>query len=48
MTCNDVEPNYRIGKRFKSLTSKTYIKYYILISYKPMIQICRITSNSCW
>ena len=25
---------------------KTYIKYYILTSYKPMMQIYRITSKS--
>ncbi len=26
MTCNDFEPNYRIGKRFKSRTSKNLYK----------------------
>ena len=26
MTCNDVESNYRIGKRFKSRTSKNIDK----------------------
>lgn len=26
MTCNDAEPNYRIGKRVKSLTSKNLYK----------------------
>ena len=41
MTCNDVEPNYRIGKRFKSLTSK----YLILTSYKPNMRFYRITSK---
>ena len=44
MTCNDVEPNYRIGKRFKSLTSKNLIKYLILTSYKPNMRFYRITS----
>lgn len=45
MTCNDVEPNYRIGKRFKSLTSKNLIKYLILTSYKPNMRFYRITSK---
>ena len=43
MTCNDFEPNYRIGKRFKSLTSKNLIKYLILTSYKPNMRFYRIT-----
>lgn len=45
MTCNDVEPNCRIGKRFKSLTSKNLIKYLILTSYKPNMRFYRITSK---
>ena len=45
MTCSDVEPNYRIESDSNREQTKTYIKYYILTSYKPMMRICRITSN---